>query len=115
MDQLLTAMYGSEMKRWAFRIGDYVELSDGSIARVDGIFAHDLDGVRRGFAVVTIARVSEDRHAHLGLPFVDDGEPHIIGITTVKADEGQYVIADKLQPGSDTPRHIWVTWRVKFL
>ncbi|EHK15928.1 uncharacterized protein TRIVIDRAFT_65245 [Trichoderma virens Gv29-8] len=102
-------------RRYVFKLGDYIEFEGHRhVGRVDGIFTHEQDGLRRIFIVVMGATPSNRLHELLSLPYIDHDQPYIIGVPSVDATSGQYIIDDRAEPGN-TSRQIWVSWNPKFL
>ncbi|KAI1104417.1 hypothetical protein F4804DRAFT_332300 [Jackrogersella minutella] len=91
-------LVGEDKHRKTFSVGDYVTYrgkdhrdTDAKLGRIDGIFVHDLERVRRVFIVFTQSSISDDRHRLLDLRIVCDDKPMIIGATAIEP-QSMYIV-----------------------
>ena len=96
-------------RRYVFAIGSHIAFREQQIGRIDAVFVHELNGIRRLFVKLTELHYTGARDQVLDLPLVTVGEELIVGLPSVAAKKLYIVDLEK----KDIT--VVVDWTIQFL
>jgi len=82
-------------RRYVFAIGSHIAFREQQIGRIDAVFVHELNGIRRLFVKLTELHYTGARDQVLDLPLVTVGEELIVGLPSVAAKKLYIVDLEK--------------------